>query len=148
MEQSSSIYIAKPQMTDEQYFAVVDSAFADSCSPSIGMSGGEAFLFFERLCRIVSYATGKGALVSVNTNGFWGNREARAQGYVATLKRIGLSKLVVSTDGFHSPYVREQAVINVISACIDHSLEVDLQYVYATDSSRLHEFAERCGTIW
>ncbi|WP_433749746.1 radical SAM protein [Paenibacillus amylolyticus] len=59
-------------MTDEQIFPIIDSAFYDCKKPKIGLSGGEAFLYFERLCNIVDYAINKGAEISINTNGFWG----------------------------------------------------------------------------
>lgn len=127
-------------MTDEQIFSAIDSAFYDCSRPSIGLSGGEAFIFFERLREIIQYAASKGALVSVTTNGYWAITKDRALALVREIKSAGLCKLVVSTDVFHKPYVPQERVINAIHACVEEHLEVELQYVSSKKTPRLHEF--------
>ena len=136
----------RPVMTDEQIFSAIDSAFYDCSRPSIGLSGGEAFVFFERLVRIIDYASSKGALVSVTTNGYWAISLERAIDKIRRVKDAGLCKLVVSTDAFHKPYIPQERVINAIRACMDVHLEVELQYVSSKRTPRLYEFLKEYGS--
>lgn len=130
-------------MSDAEIKSVIDAAFDDCISPSIGFSGGEAFIYFDRLCVLVEYAIDRGAFVSINTNGFWGRRQDLAERYASRMKALGVSKLVVSTDSFHTPFVSEKAVIGAIRACVTVDLEVEVQFVYAKGSERLHDFIAR-----
>jgi len=132
-------------MTDEQLFSLIDAAFYDCDTPSIGLSGGEAFLFFDRLCRIIEYASSRGAKVSVNTNCFWGTTLDRSIEIVKILKEKGLTQLVASTDEYHEKYIPEERVVNVIKACKIVHLRVDLQFVAAKNTSRLSDFLARHG---
>lgn len=134
-------------MTDEQIFSLIDATFQDSPKPKIGLSGGEAFLYFERLCKIIRYATEKGALVSVNTNGYWGTSLDKAIEKVQIVKSIGLKRLVVSVDDFHEEYIPREHVLNVIRACKKVHLEVELQYVSTKNSRRLADFLKEHGDV-
>ncbi|MFX9844128.1 radical SAM protein [Acinetobacter baumannii] len=133
----------KPVMSNEDIFKVIDATFYNTKHPYIGLSGGEAFFFFDRLKLIVEYASKKGAQISINTNAFWGKNENKAMRYVKEIKESGANKLVVSTDDFHTPYVNEECVINVIRACFYYHLEVDIQYVVSKDTTRLYDFLKR-----
>lgn len=134
-------------MTDEQIRSLIDAAFYDSVSPKIGLSGGEAFLFFERLCHIVQYATSRGAQVSINTNGFWATTLEKGIEKVRKLKEMGLSRLVVSTDEYHEKYIPRERILNVIKACKTLHLEVELQFVAAKNTARLADFLRDYGDI-
>lgn len=132
-------------MTDEQIFKVIDSSFYDCSSPSIGLSGGEAFLNYKRLKQIIKYATNKGARVSVNSNGFWGKSIEKAREIVRELKELELSKLVISIDEFHEEFINADLPMNVILACKQEHLEVQLQYVSVKNGKRLSDFLSRYG---
>jgi MoaA/NifB/PqqE/SkfB family radical SAM enzyme len=134
-------------MTDEQIFALIDAACENDVEPKIGLSGGEAFLYFERLCTIIKYAAKKYALVSVNTNGFWGKTLAIAVEKVRIIKEAGLKRLVVSIDDFHEEYINREAVLNVIKACKKVHLEVEIQFVATKKSRRLADFLKDCGDV-
>lgn len=137
----------KGYMSDEQIFALIDAACENDAEPKIGLSGGEAFLYFERLCNIVKYAVQKGALVSVNTNGFWGKTLAIAVEKVRIIKEVGLRRLVVSIDDFHEEYINREAVLNVIKACKKVHIEVEVQFVATKNSRRLADFLKDYGDI-
>lgn len=132
-------------MSDEQIFALIDAAFYDSEKPTIGLSGGEAFLYFERLCTIIKYAANKGATVSVNTNGFWGTSLDTAFLKLQIAKQAGLKRLIVSIDDFHEEYIPRERPLNVIKACRKVHLEVELQYVATKASQRLADFLKENG---
>lgn len=133
-------------MSDEEIFALIDGAFHDGDEhPKIGLSGGEAFLHFERLCRIVQYATDKGAHVAINTNGFWGITIDVAHKKVETLKRLKVSHLTVSVDDFHEAYIPRKRVLNVVKACRKAQLLVRIQYVATKTTHRLADFLKESG---
>ncbi len=132
-------------MEDDQIIGLIDSAFYDDPQPRIGLSGGEAFVYFERLCKFIMHATGRGARVSVNTNAFWGVTLERAREKVQLLKELRLSQLVVSFDDFHEAFINRERVLNVIRACKELQLEVKLQYVATTSTNRLSDFLRDCG---
>lgn len=132
-------------LSDAQIFKLIDGCFVDSRRPHIGFSGGEAFLYFDRLCRIVEYAASGGALVSVNSNCAWAIDAGRAVKRLNRLKNLGLSQIVVSTDEFHEKYIPAERVINVIRACKIIHLEVELQFVATKSSTRLADFLGRFG---
>jgi len=124
-------------MTNDQIFKAIDSSFYDCSTPSIGLSGGEAFINYERLKQIIKYATDKGARVSVNSNGFWGKSIEKAREIVRELKQLKLSQLVISIDEFHEEFINADSPINVIIACKYEHLEVRLQYVSVKNGKRL-----------
>lgn len=127
-------------LTDDEILRLIDGCFVNDISPYIGLSGGEAFLHVERLAKIVRYATSKGAQVSVNTNAFWATNSSKAIETVRQAKSWGLTKMVVSTDDFHAPYVPQDRIIHAIRACKKIHLEVDLQFVSTKRTSRLSDF--------
>lgn len=131
------------QMSTRDIKSIIDGAFSDSSSPSIGLSGGEAFYFFDDLLEIITYATSKGAAVAINTNCYWATTYAEARRIVELLTTARVSKLVASTDTFHKKYISESCVINAIEACTDCHLEIDVQYVATNKTERLHNFLER-----
>lgn len=131
--------------SDEDIRRLIDQCCADDPEPSIGLSGGEAFLYFPRLIKIIEYARERGAKVSVNTNCYWANSREKALDLVRQIKDAGLTKLVVSTDEFHLKYIPAERVINAILACKDVHLEVDLQFVSTKRSYRLADFLEEHG---
>jgi pyruvate-formate lyase-activating enzyme len=135
----------KPVLTDDDIFGFIDAAFHDCDKPKIGLSGGEAFLYYDRLCRIVRYAIDKGAQVSVNTNCSWAVDFDRAHKRLKKLKEIGLTKLVVSTDDFHKAFIDEARVAHTVRACKAVHLEVELQFVATKRTGRLADFLSRFG---
>lgn len=122
---------------------IIDQAINDSTTPSIGLSGGEAFYHFDDLIEISSYATQKGARIAINTNCFWATDTSEAVRIVRLVKGAGVAKLVASTDAFHNKYIPEACVINAIEACVEEHLEIEIQFVATKKSGRLHEFLSR-----
>ena len=114
----------KSYLTNDEIFKIIDSAFVDDTRPAIGLSGGEAFIHYKRLKRIIKYATDKGARVSINTNGYWGNTIEKAEKIVSELINLKVTKIVISIDDFHEDYLEAENPINVIRACKNKHLEV------------------------
>ncbi|WP_310632614.1 radical SAM protein [Paraburkholderia sp.] len=135
----------RAHLTNEDIFRVIDSAFHDDLHPKIGLSGGEAFLYFDRLCEIVEYATKKGALISINTSGSWAVTLDKAHERLKIIKSLGASRIIVSADAFHEKFIKFENVLNVVKACKNIHLEIELQFVATKKSMRLHDFLAKFG---
>lgn len=130
-------------MSNDDIKNIIDGAFWDGKRPSIGLSGGEAFLYLADLLEVIAYATQKGARVSVNTNCYWAQDMDQARSIVRQVQAAGVHKLVASTDTFHKKYIDEQCVVNAVNACIEAHLEIELQYVATRKSERMFDFIRR-----
>lgn len=133
----------KRSMTNLDIKKIIDASFLDGSAPSIGLSGGEAFFFFDDLMELVKYATSKGAKIAINTNCFWAADESEARRIVGILKDAKVTKLVASTDVFHMKYISDDFVIRAVEACMELHLEIEIQYVSNRRTERMHSFLAR-----
>jgi organic radical activating enzyme len=73
----------------------------------IHLTGGEPFLYFERLCEILEAAQkenlGKADLIE--TNAYWATSEKEIRDRLRRLDELGMQKLKISCDPFHLEYV-------------------------------------------
>lgn len=72
---------------------------------AVCVSGGEAFLYYDLLYRLVGHAAGRFTHVSVITNGFWATSAEAARAKLIPLRDAGLNTFIVSTSPFHTSYV-------------------------------------------
>lgn len=76
-------------------------------SARIHITGGEPFLYFQRLCEILTEAK-KQNLTPVDlieTNAFWATDEKIITERLKLLNELGIRKFKISTDPFHQEYV-------------------------------------------
>jgi len=76
-------------------------------SSRIHLTGGEPFLYFERLCEILEAAKkeGLGDVDLIETNGFWASDEKEIKEKLQILDELGMRRLKISCDPFHQEYV-------------------------------------------
>lgn len=133
------------EMSLDELKRIVSEASSSGPGAKIGLSGGEAFLRLPALLELVTFATERGCVVSVNTNGFWGSTDEKAESVCRALKEAGLRRLVVSVDDFHQVYIPVERPLKVIAACKSEHLEVELQFVATRGSGRLADFLKEHG---
>jgi len=78
----------------------------------IHITGGEPFLYFDHLAQILKHAqqlslTG---LEYVETNAYWADNEKVITQKISHLKNLGLTKLKISCDPFHSEFIPTEKV--------------------------------------
>lgn len=76
-------------------------------SAKIHITGGEPFLYWEKLQKILEEA-GKenlGKVDLIETNGFWATKEKLIKQRLKRLDKLGMNRFKVSTDPFHQEYV-------------------------------------------
>lgn len=73
----------------------------------IHLTGGEPFLYWDHLCRILQQARKEnlGDVDMIETNGFWAADEKIVQERLQTLDELGMRRLKISADPFHQEYV-------------------------------------------
>jgi MoaA/NifB/PqqE/SkfB family radical SAM enzyme len=93
-------------MDEADVYSYVDQAAAIPYgTSSLCLSGGEVFLYYSLLERIIRYAAPKFKSISVITNAYWAKTQSVASRKLAPLKAAGLDVLVVSASPFHSQFV-------------------------------------------
>lgn len=98
----------------------------------ISITGGEPFLDFTQLLRVVAYGTSLGAIMSCVSNGYWATSPEAAEGKLKTLKDAGLSLLAISTSSFHERFVSRKRVRRALDAARRVGLECVLKFVRTT----------------
>ncbi len=78
-----------------------------SVEPRIHLTGGEPFLYFERVCEILEAGRNEklGKVDLIETNGFWATDEKEIKDKLKKLDKLGMKKLKISCDPFHQVYV-------------------------------------------
>lgn len=73
----------------------------------IHITGGEPFLYWERLQEILDQAGNQnlGKVDLIETNGFWATNENIIRQRLKRLDELGMNRFKVSTDPFHQEYV-------------------------------------------
>lgn len=81
-------------------------------SAKIHITGGEPFLYWDRLQEILQEAKSKklGRVDLIETNGFWGTSEKITEQLLKRLDELGMRRLKISTDPFHQEYVNIEPV--------------------------------------
>lgn len=105
----------------ETIFRLMNEAAAiDDGEPlSFELTGGEPFLDFDSLVKVVSHAGALGATVSCVTNAFWAVDEERTKAKLSVLYDSGLTALAVSVSRFHLEFVplhRAKRALTIASA--------------------------------
>lgn len=87
-------------------------------SQSVHIGGGEPFLNFDGLIKVVEAVRRSGLEIDyVETNGFWVTDEKQALQYLHALKRAGANKLLISFDPFHAEYVPVKLPLRLAEIC-------------------------------
>ncbi|TKJ39571.1 MAG: hypothetical protein CEE38_02285 [Planctomycetes bacterium B3_Pla] len=81
-------------------------------SAKIHITGGEAFLYWEHLLKVLQAAKDEklGKVDLIETNGFWATNEKTIRQRLKKLDALGMHRFKVSTDPFHQEYVEAELV--------------------------------------
>lgn len=89
-------------------------------------TGGEPLARFDLARSLVAHAREVGLAPRVCSNGYWGNRPARAADWAQQLADAGLDLLMLSTDRWHLPFVELDAVVEAANAASAVGLPVQI----------------------
>lgn len=99
---------------------------ADAGVEGVILTGGEPLARFELARSLVARAHDVGLAPRVCSNGYWGNRPARATEWATQLADAGLDLLMLSTDRWHLPFVELDAVVTAANAGTAAGLPVQI----------------------
>lgn len=100
---------------------------ADQPLELVSISGGEPCLYFGLVIQVVREARRLGVPgIWVFTNGYWATSQTTATSRLARLKEAGMTRLCLSADAFHQPFVPPVYVSHAIVAARQLGLEIVL----------------------
>ena len=112
---------------------------------TIGLAGGEIFLFYEEIIELIRFIKNRGKKISITTNGFWGDSEEGANKIVKEIKKSGVSYMKISIDKFHEKYIDISSIYNILIACKKHGLSVSLGSTVMKESNGIAHYTKMLG---
>ncbi len=102
----------------------------DRCT-AITITGGEPFLYFQRLLQVVDGCRTRGLSANVFTSAYWATSDEIAADKLKQLAHAGLTGITVSADEYHQERVPQANVARVLNAARECGLspKVALTYV-------------------
>lgn len=85
---ANSIKVGKTKLCEEELYKLVDDLYEQGV-PAFAITGGEPFLEFENVCKMLKYSENKLDVSKIISNGFWGNN---VQYYFEKMEEAGLLK--------------------------------------------------------
>ena len=112
----------------------------------ISITGGEPFLLYDEMLRIIRHASELGLKTECVTNCYWAVNQERAEERLNELVEAGLDVINISVDDFHQRFIPFERVENCYEAAKRLGLKVVIQSVYSRGSRlRLDEIIRRLG---
>jgi pyruvate-formate lyase-activating enzyme len=87
------------------------------------LSGGEALLYEELVCRVLRFASTRTKKISLITNAFWAINRDAANRKLTKLRDHGLTTLVVSASPYHAKFVDQSRAHTALLA--SHALGIE-----------------------
>jgi MoaA/NifB/PqqE/SkfB family radical SAM enzyme len=114
----------KYKITEELISKFIDGLARIPSVRVVVFTGGEPTLLMNELTYGIEYATRKGFITRLVTNGWWAQSEELAFRYIRMFKAKGLREINTSYDDFRSKYVSIDNIANLVKAALDEGLRV------------------------
>ncbi|WP_417398207.1 radical SAM protein [Gimesia chilikensis] len=140
----------KTGLSHNRVLELIRDASEEYQSPwCLSLSGGEIFLYYDRLLEYCKTASEGGGYTTLITNCYWAKTVERAKELLKPLIDNKLLILGVSYDKFHDPYIDPEYVKNAIRAARELHLKCHVRSV-ATKSNRMVDVMQRLtdGHLW
>ncbi|MCL2399697.1 MAG: radical SAM protein [Defluviitaleaceae bacterium] len=104
---------------------------------TIGITGGEPFLYIDDVLAISEASSKIGHRISVTTNAFWCESYDITLKVLSQLKKNNLTYCIISTDAFHEEYVPIKYIKTLVRACKNVGINPQIQSI-STRSNLAH----------
>lgn len=112
----------------------------------ISLTGGEPFLLYDEMLRVINHASELGLKTECVTNCYWASSLEEAERRLEELLEAGLDVVNISVDDFHQTLIPFERVRSCYEAAKRLGLRVVIQSVYGRSSRlRLDEIIRRLG---
>ena len=140
-----SDYLGDAAMSVDEIKQVLRSALTvKGLSKRFHMAGGEAFIKMDDCLDIFGYAASLGYHeVSCTTNAFWAADMMKARRVARDLRDAGLTRMEISWDYWHGPYIPPHAINNCLAACEANDIVSNLRLL----TTRSHSAEEALSTL-
>lgn len=126
--------IDNEDLSEEILLQFLSSLSEEGPIKNIAITGGEAFLRFSLMEKVIKYSKSLGKNVSVITNANWCESYCYTYNKLEKIKKLGLDTIGVSYDEFHKKYVSEDKIKNIIRASKDLALNINMQICITKDT--------------
>lgn len=100
------------------------------------LAGGEAFINVDDCVRLFRAARNAGYVdITTTTNCYWAITPAKALQVCQSIRDAGLTRMEISWDFWHMPYVSPDHVSNALDACRTAGIRTNLRILTTTDHS-------------
>jgi len=114
---------------------------------SICFTGGEPFLYFDRLVEVVNYGHQKKAIISCVTNGFWAVSDKATKEKIAVLKNAGLSSIGLSFDLFHGKFISVNNIKRILKFSKNFGIRIAFKNTVLKGSLRAGDILKKFEDI-
>lgn len=80
----------------------------------ISFTGGEIFLNYSFLKKLLKIVNSYGKSSTLISNGFWGKNTEKVISYFEDMKDFGVTNLSISHDDFHAKFVKTEYIKNIL----------------------------------
>lgn len=101
----------------------------------VDISGGEPFLYYDEMLRVLKYAKKKGIPGKVTSSAFWASDALKSAWIIAGLKEAGVEHLDICYDSLHAEHVLFERVKNAALAARQESLTLKVVSSYLDPES-------------
>lgn len=95
----------------------------------VAITGGEAFLRYNTIKKIIYFSATLGKDVTLITNGFWAATQEKAKKILLELVSCGLKAVTISCDEFHAEFVKIESVRNLLFSLKDFDIDTAINMV-------------------
>lgn len=127
--------IESNELIDDEYISNYLYSLKDSKEIQwVHFSGGEPFLYYDRLKKYIKICSENHKSATVITNGFWATDSSDVLRILTDLKSCGLKRIGVSFDEFHNEYISSKNIKNILVVAKRLNLYPSIQSVVLKNS--------------
>ena len=137
--------IGKASLTNAEIKKVIAEATAiPTLASRFHLAGGEAFLHVDNAIDLFHEASLAGySEISTTTNCYWAKHPEKAAKVASRARRSGLTRMEISWDHWHKPFISSASICNAIRACFECDVVTTLRLL----TTRQHSVEEALADI-
>lgn len=117
------------RLTDDEIDNILEYISESKDIKEVAITGGEPMLQPKTVKKIISRSHKANKVVTLISNGFWGESFEKADDILSELCEIGLNALTISYDEFHAEYIPVENVKNILCAIKKYNVNVAVNMV-------------------
>lgn len=104
----------KDSLDKDEIIRLVENFSKNEKVKVISFTGGEIFLNYSFLKKLLKIVNSYGKSSTLISNGFWGKNTEKVISYFEDMKDFGVTNLSISHDDFHAKFVKTEYIKNIL----------------------------------